>query len=77
MVKRKKYQYPRTIFFLIKLFADTTLQDLVKEQYHLAKKANISLLESSLIPDFEREAYTNMLVKELREEAENMKIGSS
>ena len=64
----------REFFFLIRTIADTTLQDVVREQYHLARKANISLTESSMLPEFEREAYTNMLIKDLKDEAEQMKF---
>jgi hypothetical protein len=39
----------------------------------LARKAGISLSESTMLPEFERDAYVNMLAKELREEAEQMK----
>jgi len=47
-----------------------SLVDIIKEQYYLAKKVNISILESNLLSNFEREAYINMLSKELKEEAE-------
>jgi len=43
--------------------------DIVKEQYYLSKYANIGLLESSLLPDFERDAYLNLILKDLKEEA--------
>jgi hypothetical protein len=31
-------------------------------------------MESTMIPDFERDAYVNMLIKDLKEEAEQMKF---
>jgi hypothetical protein len=40
----------------------------------LARKAGISIMESTMIPDFERDAYVNMLIKDLKEEAEQMKF---
>lgn len=49
------------------------MNNIVREQYHLAKKAGISISESSHMPDFEREAYVNMLIKELKEEHESLK----
>jgi hypothetical protein len=49
-----------------------SLVDIVKEQYYLAKRVNISIFESNLLSNFEREAYINMLSKELKEEAESM-----
>jgi hypothetical protein len=39
----------------------------------LARKAGISITESSYMADFEREAYVNMLIKELKEEYESIK----
>jgi hypothetical protein len=42
----------------------------VEEQYYLSRKAGISITESSYLPDFEREAYVNMLKRDLKEEAE-------
>ena len=70
MVIRPTYQSLWTIFFLIKLFNEVSLDAIVQEQYYLARKAGISLMESSMIPDFEREAYVNMLLKDLKDEME-------
>jgi len=41
--------------------------------YYLSKYVNISLTESSQLPDFEREVYVNMLVEEMEKEAESYK----
>jgi len=56
------------------LFINTTLDNILQEQYYLARHGKISLLESSLIPDFEREIFLAMLSKEMEEEAEMMKF---
>jgi len=53
------------------LFGETPLHELVKQQWYLAKNG-ISLLESSALPDFEREAFINMYIKEQKDEAEIM-----
>lgn len=45
-----------------------SLQAIVEEQYALAKKCNISLLESNLLPDFERQIHINLLMKDMEEE---------
>ena len=38
--------------------------------YLLAKHVNISISESHELPDFEREAYTNMLAEDIKRENE-------
>jgi len=61
------------LFFLIRhLWGQTPIHEIVRQQYYLAK-CGISLLESSMLPDFEREAYINMYIKEKKEEAELFK----
>lgn len=54
------------------MIAPTTLDEIIKEQYYLAK-AGISILESNLLPDFERDAFMSMIIKEAKEELEAMK----
>lgn len=49
-----------------------SLESLTYEQFQLSRHANISLSESSLLPEFEREAYVNMLLREMRKEVEAM-----
>lgn len=44
------------------------MENIVQEQFYLARKANIGLLESSLLPDFERIAMVNLLLKDVEEE---------
>lgn len=52
----------------------STLENIVEEQYYLAKRAGISILESSLLPDFEREAYINLVLRDLKKEQEARNI---
>jgi len=72
--RRKGWYTCWEFFFLIKIIVDNTLENIVREQFHLARQANISLTESTMLPDFERDAYVNMLAKALKEEAEQMKF---
>ena len=41
--------------------------------YLLSRHANISLTESLMLPDFEREAYINLLLEDMEKEAEAFK----
>ena len=52
------------------LLGSDSMESITEEQFQLARKANISLVESTLLPDFEREAYVNMLLKDMKREAE-------
>lgn len=52
------------------LVNDCSLDSILKEQYFLARNANISMLDSNLMPDFERKMLVGMLSKDLKEEAE-------
>jgi hypothetical protein len=45
----------------------------VEEQFQLSRKAGINISESNSLADFEREAYLNLLIKDLKNEAEAMK----
>jgi hypothetical protein len=45
-----------------------SFQNILEQQYVLAKKCNMSIVETNLIPDFEREIYINMLLKDIEEE---------
>lgn len=45
--------------------------NIIKEQYYLSRDANIGLLESNLMPDFEREAFLNMVLKDSQKMAES------
>lgn len=54
------------------LLIDTSLESITEEQFQLARKAGISILESTMLPEFEREAYVNMLIKDLKREVESL-----
>lgn len=46
------------------------MDSIIKEQYFLARKANISFGESQEMADFERVTLVGMLAKDLKEEAD-------
>jgi len=50
----------------------SSLQGIIEEQYILARKINISLDVSNMLPDFERTIYINLLMKELEEEQKRL-----
>lgn len=52
------------------LVNDCSLDSILKEQYFLARNANISMLDSNVMPEFERKMLVGMLSKDLKEEAE-------
>lgn len=58
------------IFIMHSFLYDISLESLVRMQYELLKKG-MSLSESSSVPLFEFEAYSNLLIKDLKNEAEN------
>ena len=45
------------------------MRGILEQQYLLARKCNISPLDSNMLPDFEREIYVNILMKELEEKS--------
>lgn len=49
---------------------DCSLDSVIKEQYFLARRANISFQDSNQMPDFERKLVVGMLIKDLKEEAD-------
>jgi len=51
-----------------------TLHSITEEQYYLATKANISIEESNELADFEREAFLNLIIRDLRTQVENEKL---
>lgn len=53
----------------------SNLQVITEEQYYLASKANISLLESNLLPDFEREALLNLVIRDMKNKTDNLRLG--
>jgi hypothetical protein len=40
----------------------------------LASRAGISIAESNELPDFEREAYVNLVIRDARTKVQNMEI---
>jgi len=56
------------------LCSGNTIQSLTEEQYILASRAGISIAESNALPDFEREAFINLLIKDLKQKEENEKL---
>lgn len=48
-------------------------KDLIEQQYVLSKKANISISESNMMADFEREIYISLLIKDTEEEKKALK----
>lgn len=65
-----------TIQLLSKLFlCDTSVENILKTQYYLAKYANISLIESNNLPEFELNAFLNMIKDDIRKEEEALNSG--
>jgi hypothetical protein len=52
--------------------AGTSLENIVSEQFQLSKRSNISITESTAMSEFEREAYVNLLIKDIRREQESI-----
>ena len=48
-----------------------SVANIVEDQYYLASKAGIPLSESALLPEFEREAFINLVAKEIRTNTQN------
>jgi len=44
------------------------MRTILEEQYVLAKKCNISPLDSNMLPDFEREIFVKLLMRDMEEE---------
>lgn len=57
---------PAKFFWIIKLWG--SFQDIIEQQYVLAKKCNMPISETNMMADFEREIYINILIKDLEEE---------
>lgn len=49
-----------------------TFQEIMESQYVLARKLHIPPSESNELPDFEREIYMNLFIKEMEEEKKAM-----
>jgi hypothetical protein len=48
------------------------MESIVAQQYQLSKHAGISISESLQMAEFEREAYLNLLVRDIKREAESI-----
>lgn len=55
------------------LCSDCDMDSLIREQYFLARRANINFAESQEMADFERVMLVGMLSKDLKEEADAYK----
>ena len=49
-----------------------SFQGIIEEQYLLARKCNISPLDSNMMPGFEREIFVNLIIREMEEEQKAM-----
>ena len=49
------------------------MESLVEEQYLISKHAGINITESMQLADFERDAYVNLTIRDMKKELENMK----
>ena len=46
------------------------MENLLREQYKLSREANISITESDMMPDFERQVHVNLLLEDKKREQE-------
>jgi hypothetical protein len=49
-----------------------SLKNILEQQYVLSRKCNISPIDSNMLPDFEREVYTSLLMKDMEEERKSL-----
>jgi len=54
------------------LVSSTSIENIIREQYLLSSRANISLTESNELPDFEREAYLSLILKDVENELKSL-----
>lgn len=66
MISMEKFIYKSFIY-------DYSLESIVQTQYELSKKG-IDIITSSNMPIFEFEAYTQLVFKDLKEEAESPRL---
>lgn len=52
------------------MVAGASLESILEEQFYLAYKAKIPISDSNGIPDFEREIFINMLLKDIKKRNE-------
>ena len=50
------------------------IQSVTEEQFYLASRAHISIEESNNMADFEREAFMGLVIKDIKNQAENDKL---
>ena len=50
---------------------------ITEEQYLLASRAHISIAESNELPDFEREAFINLVIRDLKQKADATQQGQN
>jgi hypothetical protein len=55
------------------LCSGNTIQSITEEQFYLASRAHISISESNELPDFEREAFVNLILRDIKQQEENEK----
>jgi ABC-type transporter Mla maintaining outer membrane lipid asymmetry ATPase subunit MlaF len=50
-----------------------SIESITEDQFVLSSRAGISLQESTLLPDFEREAYVGLVMRDMKQKAESAK----
>jgi hypothetical protein len=48
------------------LCSGNTIQSITEEQYYLSSRGGISISESNELPDFEREAFISLVIKDIK-----------
>lgn len=51
----------------------TSLQAITEEQYYLASRAHIGIEESNLLPEFEKEALLNLVIRDLKDKSNSLR----
>jgi len=51
---------------------DESFNEILEEQYYLSKLANIGLEQSGELPDFERRLYTAFMIRDRKEELDQL-----
>ena len=54
------------------MFCECRLSDIIKEQYHIAKNLHIPLSDSECISIFEKDAYIELILQDLKRERDSM-----
>ena len=53
--------------------SDDTLDNVIEEQYVLAKHCHINMSDTNVIPDFERKIIMGKLMRDVRKEQEELR----